>query len=106
MRLILQTANVSGDPKNCLYPNKVEVMDAAGMKEAVKLDHVCAEYKKNYRNIDNFICTNVIIVDCDNDHSGEGGRADGRLFLFNSIQPPPHEGQTGQGSETEVSYLF
>ena len=52
MRLILQTANVSGDPKNCLYPNKVEVMDAAGMKEAVKLDHVCAEYKKNYRNIE------------------------------------------------------
>ena len=71
MRLILQTANVSGDPKNCLYPNKVEVTDAAGMKEAVKLDHVCAEYKKNYRNIDNFICSNVIVMDCDNDHSDD-----------------------------------
>ena len=35
MRLILQTADVTGDAKNCRYPNRAEVTDAAGLQEAV-----------------------------------------------------------------------
>lgn len=69
MRLILQTANVVCDAKNCLYPTRVEISDAAELREAIKFDHVCAEYKGNYRSINNFIKSNVVVMDCDNDHS-------------------------------------
>lgn len=69
MRLVLQTANVVSDAKNCLYPNRVEVTNAKELQEAVKFDHVCAEYTKNYRSISNFIRSNVVVMDCDNDHT-------------------------------------
>ena len=69
MRLVLQTANVVSDAKNCLYPNRVEAGDAAELQEAIKKDHVCGEYKKNYRSKENFIRSNVAVMDCDNDHS-------------------------------------
>ena len=44
MRLVLQTANVVSDAKNCLYPNRVEAGNAAELQEAIKKDHVCGEY--------------------------------------------------------------
>ena len=69
MRLILQTANVVCDAKNCLYPTRVEINDVTGLREAIKFDHVCAEYKGNYRSINNFMKSNVVVMDCDNDHS-------------------------------------
>ena len=50
MRLILQTANVTADAKNCSYPNKVTVTNASELQEEVKMDHVCAKYKNNYRS--------------------------------------------------------
>lgn len=53
MQLILQTANVTADAKNCSYPNKVTVTNASELQEAVKMDHVCAKYKNNYRNREN-----------------------------------------------------
>lgn len=69
MRLILQTANVVCDANNCLYPTRVEINDATELREAIKFDHVCAEYKGNYRSINNFMKSNVVVMDCDNDHS-------------------------------------
>ena len=39
------------------------------LQEAVKLDHVCAEYENNYRSADNFVKSDVIVMDCDNDHT-------------------------------------
>ena len=65
----LYTANCCGDSSNCVYPNKVEVTSADELKEAVKFDHVCGEFQKNYRSISNFKKTNVVVMDCDNDHS-------------------------------------
>lgn len=44
MKLILQTANVLGDERNCYYPNRVEVTSAEELQQAVRMDHVCAEY--------------------------------------------------------------
>lgn len=69
MRFVVQTADVASDAKNCLYPNRVEVGSAAELREAVRFDHVCAEYRKNYRSVANFIRSNVVVMDCDNDHS-------------------------------------
>lgn len=39
------------------------------MKEAVRFDHVCAEYKGNYRSIGNFTRSDVVVMDIDNDHT-------------------------------------
>ena len=69
MFFVLQTANVTADARNCVYPNRVEITSGDELKEAVRFDHVCGEFKKNYRNINNFLKSNVIVMDCDNDHS-------------------------------------
>ncbi len=65
----LYTADTSGDSLNCVYPNKMHITDSASFVDAIKHDHVCALYKNNYRSNDNFISTDVLPMDCDNDHS-------------------------------------
>ena len=65
----LYSANCLGQKDNCLYPNKVEVVDAASLVSAVSHDYVCAEYKGNYRSNDNYLGSNCLSVECDNDHS-------------------------------------
>ena len=69
MFFVLQTANVTADARNCVYPNRKEITSGDELKEAVKFDHVCGEFRKNYRSINNFLKSNVIVMDCDNDHS-------------------------------------
>lgn len=69
MELVLFTANSAGNEKNCSYPNKTVINNADQLKEAVRFDHVCAEYKNSYRNNGNFIRSTVVVMDCDNDHS-------------------------------------
>lgn len=69
MKLIFYTANCIGNAKNCSYPNRVEVTTAEELKAVVKTDHVCGEYKNNYRSADNFVESIVAVMDCDNDHS-------------------------------------
>lgn len=71
MQLTICTANCTGNQKNCLYPNKRVVTSVDELKEAVKVDHVCAEYEKNYRSADNFIKSDVIVMDCDNERSDD-----------------------------------
>ncbi len=71
MFLVLQTANVTADARNCVYPNRKEITSADELKEAVRFDHVCGEFSKNYRNISNFLKSNLIVMDCDNDHSDD-----------------------------------
>ena len=69
MEMVFYRANCIGDEKNCLYPHKVTVRCKEDLGKVVGYDHVCAEYKKNYRNADNFIGSTVVPMDCDNDHS-------------------------------------
>lgn len=71
MQVTIFTANCIGQAANCSYPNKVTVVTPEQLQEAVKADHVCAEYKGNYRGIGNFIRSDVIVMDIDNDHSEE-----------------------------------
>ncbi len=54
---------------NCLYPNEIDVTNVESLKKAVSHDYVCVKYKDNYRSIDNFISSNCVGVDFDNDHS-------------------------------------
>ena len=69
MKLILYAARCTGNEKNCLYPDMHEVTDPEGLKKAVRTDHVCARYKGNYRSNDNFISSQCVVMDCDNDHT-------------------------------------
>lgn len=65
----LYSANCLGQPENCLYPNRVDVTDRESLIAAVSHDYVCAEYQGNYRSNDNYIGSNCLSVECDNDHS-------------------------------------
>ena len=65
----LYKANVTGDAKNCFYQGEVRVTDEQSFANAISHDHVMAKYKKNYRSNDNFIESNCMPFDCDNEHS-------------------------------------
>ena len=65
----IYSSDYTGNPGNCSYPNKHIITDLESLKGAVNHDYVCAEYRNNYRNGENFIGTDCLPVDCDNDHS-------------------------------------
>lgn len=71
MRFTLYRSNCLEVPESCTYPHKVEVTGDDSLIEAVKHDYVCAEYQGNYRSNDNFIGSDCLPVDCDNDHSDD-----------------------------------
>lgn len=55
------------NPKNCAYPEKVVVTDAASFNEMAHFDHVSATYKNNYRSNETFEESEVQSGDVDND---------------------------------------
>ena len=69
MQMTIFSADCVGNAANCSYPNKVEVKCPKDMEIAVARDHVCATYTNNYRNEQNFLESDVIPMDIDNDHS-------------------------------------
>ena len=69
MKLTLYRADCSGDAKNCVYPHKAAIRTPKDLAAAAAFDHVFANYLNSYRNIDNFLESDVVPMDCDNDHS-------------------------------------
>ena len=69
MRFVIYSSELRGVAGNCFYPKRVVVEDQESFIEAVKNDHVCAEYKSNYRNAQNFMKSCCLVMDIDNDHS-------------------------------------
>ena len=69
MKMTMFSSNSVGRSSNCIYPNKVVVESPEDLKTVVSYDHVCAEFRNSYRSIPNFISSDVIVMDCDNDHS-------------------------------------
>jgi hypothetical protein len=67
----IYTSDAYQQESNCVYSHPVEVVDEASFKRAVSHDHVCAKYRNNYRGNDNFISSDCLPVDCDNDHSDD-----------------------------------
>ena len=65
----LYHADCIGQANNCLYPHPVEITDEVSLAAAVSRDYVCAEYEGSYRNNDNFLGSDCLSVECDNDHS-------------------------------------
>lgn len=62
-------ADCVGNETNCLYPHGIDITDKKSFTQAVSHDYVCAEYKGGYRSNDNFIRSNCLAVEVDNDHS-------------------------------------
>lgn len=69
MQITMFTADCAGQAANCSYPNRRAVTTPEEMQEAVRFDHVCAEYKGNYRSIGNFARSDAVVMDIDNDHT-------------------------------------
>jgi len=49
----------------------VDVNDLAAFRQAMAFDHVAASYRDNRRGNANFIASNCLMLDCDNDHSAD-----------------------------------
>ena len=67
--ITLYTANCRGDRFNSHYPNKRVIASAEDLKDAAQYDQVFAEYRDHHRAITDFICSDCLPFDCDNDHS-------------------------------------
>lgn len=82
MKFTLFTASCTGMESNCRYPQKREIQNAQDLKAAAQFDHVCAAYKNSYRSRDNFLWSDVAVMDCDNDHTENPGEwVTGEKFL-------------------------
>lgn len=60
-------SNVINNKKNVYYKTLVEVTDEKSLLKAIDRDYVCAKYKDGYRSDVNFIESNCLPVDVDND---------------------------------------
>lgn len=69
MKFTIYTADCTGNEKNTLYPNQRVITCEGDLKKSITADHVCAKYQNNTRSDANFIVSDVVPMDCDNDHS-------------------------------------
>ena len=69
--IIVYTADCRGNLENCVYQNRVEITDTQTAAEAFRFDSVFAQYKNDYRSKENFLWSNALPMDCDNDHSDD-----------------------------------
>ena len=67
--LPIWVSNYVGTTVNCEYPHQHTATDEDSLKKFVAKDHVFICFKNNYRNADNFIHADSMVLDCDNDHS-------------------------------------
>lgn len=65
----LHTADVTGRQTNNLYPNRCKITSNKDLVTAVAFDHVVATYKNNHRSNENFLASDCVVMDIDNDHS-------------------------------------
>ena len=69
MRFTLHRADCRGNEKNVCYPHECRISSMAEFQSAVGFDHVCASFKGGRRSVGNFQSADVLVMDCDNDHS-------------------------------------
>lgn len=57
--------------ENNKYQQQAEITSAEELQRVACYDHVAAEYKNNHRHNDNFINSDCLIMDVDNDHTDD-----------------------------------
>lgn len=66
-KFILCLAKTRQNPKNIVFADTVEVTSADELKAACLLDHVGAVLRDGRRSNKDFVTSNVVIMDCDNE---------------------------------------
>lgn len=65
----LHTADVIGQQTNSLYPNRRKITSNKDLVTSAAFDHVAATYKNNHRSNENFLVSDCVVMDIDNDHT-------------------------------------
>lgn len=67
--ITIYTANCRENPLNNRYPHKHVITSADDLKDAACFDQVFAQYRDSHRAKADFITSDCLPFDCDNDHS-------------------------------------
>ena len=70
----LYYADCTGVETNCRYPHRAEITDEVSFAKAVSRDYVCSRFRNSYRSNDNYLSSDCIGTDFDNDHSDDPAR--------------------------------
>lgn len=73
MTMTLFCATVQGQASNSHYPNSRVITSAADLEAAVVWDHVAAGYAGGHRANKNFLTSDTLVMDLDNDHTDNEG---------------------------------
>lgn len=65
----LYAADVTGLQTNSCYSNRREITSNTDLAAAAAFDHVAATYKNNHRSNKNFLASDCVVMDIDNDHT-------------------------------------
>lgn len=57
--------------ENTSFPKQAEITSAEELQRVACYDHVAAEYQDDHRNNDNFLNSDCLIMDVDNDHTDD-----------------------------------
>lgn len=71
MNMAFYLSNGRGNAKNCIYPKKCVVDNEDDCLEVMAFDHVCGKFADFRRSGENFLSSDVEVMDCDNDHSDD-----------------------------------
>ena len=66
-KFILCLAKTRQNPKNIVFADTVEVTSVDELKASCLFDHVGAVLRDGYRSNKDFVTSNVVIMDCDNE---------------------------------------
>lgn len=69
--ITLYLSDQRGAAWNNLYPHRFPINSIEDVEKAAQFDHVCAEYRNNHRSNENFIGSDCLPLDLDNDHSDD-----------------------------------
>lgn len=70
-RFTLYRSVYKQNEKNTIYSNKCLISCLDDLKSAVLFDHVACEYKNGHRAKDDFIKSDVVMMDLDNGHTDD-----------------------------------
>lgn len=71
MEFTLSLSGKRGSELNTFYPKTVKVTDQESLAEAAGFDHVCGTYRGSQRSNGNFLSSDVIPMDADNEGSDD-----------------------------------
>ncbi|HEM4119899.1 TPA: DNA primase, partial [Streptococcus suis] len=69
MKFTLSHSGQTGIQTTTVYPNMVTITDKAILQNVAQFDHVAGLFLNNTRSNTNFIQSDVLVMDIDNDHS-------------------------------------